>query len=144
MVRHGWEAFENVGEITLGFDSVSLAGFEEGVDDRAFVSGTWIADEQPVFRSEFAGADTLFGQVVIDADLRMVEVDGELVPLGQGVVDSLPQGGADTDDLAGLPAVAYGSHRGWAGFAYAARPGSLPYPEARTFRSCRDGGWANR
>ena len=99
VVGHRWKLSEDVGEVGLGFDAVSLAGFQDSIDDRAFMSCCGMADEQPVLGAEFAGADALLGQIVIDAGLGMVEVNGEFVPLSQGVVDGFPEGGAGADDL---------------------------------------------
>ncbi len=58
-----------------------------------------MTDKQPVLGFEFAGSDTLLGEVVIDAGLWMIDKGGQLGPLGQGVVDGFTQAGVGTDNL---------------------------------------------
>ena len=87
MVCHCREPLEDVGKVCLWFDAVTFTGFQQCVDDRTTVAGFGVSNVQPVFGAEFAGPDTLLGEVVIDAGLRMVDKGGQLGPLGQGIVE---------------------------------------------------------
>jgi len=48
--QHAGQAGEHVREIFLGIDAETTAVFYDGVEDGAFLTGHFIADEQPVFR----------------------------------------------------------------------------------------------
>lgn len=76
---------------------MAFARFHQGINDFITMTCSRIADKQPVFNSEFAGPDTLLGEVLVNASLRVIQVCGEFAPLGQYVVDRF------SGSLRGLP-----------------------------------------
>ena len=54
--QHAGQAGEDVDEIFFGADAEAATVLDDGVEDGAFLSGFFVAEEQPVFRSELGGS----------------------------------------------------------------------------------------
>ena len=76
------EFLERVSQIGVGIDVVASAGFHDGVEDGAVVSGIGISKKEVVLFSNCSGADGVFDEVVVYFDTSVVEVDGEEFPVG--------------------------------------------------------------
>lgn len=87
LVGHGWEAFEDVGEVGLGVVTVAAGAFDEGVDDGAALAGGLAAHEEPVLFADGGGPDAVLDPVVVDLKTAVLDVDVEPFPDGEGVVD---------------------------------------------------------
>jgi len=61
----------------------------KGVKDRAALAGLWMPDKQPVLRSQFGRADSLFRTVIVDAGLRVIQVTHQCLPLSERIADRL-------------------------------------------------------
>jgi hypothetical protein len=87
LIGHGWQSFENVGQVGFRIESVTFGAFNQGVNDRSTLAGGFSADEEPVLFSNGCGTDAVFDEVVVDLDLAVLDEKGESVPEGEGVVD---------------------------------------------------------
>ena len=70
--QHSGQAGEHIGEILLGIDPEAAAVFYNGVEDGALLTRHFIADEQPVFRTQFGRANCVFHKVMPPPDLCRV------------------------------------------------------------------------
>ncbi len=89
MIGQMWEAGENVAQVGVGIDISAAAAFDDGVDDRATLTGTGFTDEEPVLFTDGGGADGIFHQVIVDLDASVAQVNIQGAPLAQGVIDGL-------------------------------------------------------
>src|SRR5471030_1157266 len=71
------ESREGPVEVRPGVDFQQLASTDDGVKDGGILSGVGVADEEPVFESEFGGADLALDGVVIDQDVAVVRLAEE-------------------------------------------------------------------
>ena len=60
MVGHPGQAGEHVAEVGEGILAVTLAGDDEGVDDRRALAGVRMTDEEPVLLADRGGPDGVF------------------------------------------------------------------------------------
>ena len=95
--QHAGQAGENVGEVFLGVDAQAAAVFYDGVEDGAFLTGFFIAEEQPVFGSELGGADGVFHKVVANFNSPVAKIGFEVGPLVDGVADGFAKFGLGQD-----------------------------------------------
>ena len=89
--QHAGQAGEDVGEVFLGVDAEAAAVFYKGVEDGAFLTGFFIAEEQPVFRTELGGANGVFDEVVANFYPAIVQVGFEVGPLVDGITDGFAE-----------------------------------------------------
>ena len=77
-------------------DASAAAGFDEGEQDGAALSGLRLADEQPVLFADGGGADGVLHGVVVDLNATVFEIDEQQghadVRAGNGQVQGDPQG----------------------------------------------------
>ena len=92
LVGHGGEPLQDVGEVGFGVVAVAADALNQGVNDGAALAGGFAADEEPVLLADGGGADAVLNPVVVDLELALIDVEGELVPEGEGVVDGFAQG----------------------------------------------------
>ena len=92
LVGHGGEPLQDVGEVGFGVVAVAADALNQGVNDGAALAGGFAADEEPVLLADGSGADAVLNPVVVDLELALIDVEGELVPEGEGVVDGFAQG----------------------------------------------------
>ena len=132
--QHSRQACQDVGEVFLGIDAQATAVFYDGVEDGAFLTGHFIANEQPVFGSEFGRTDGVFDEVVADFYPAVAQIGSEVGPLVDGIADGFAEfafgqdGGAEgefsddffepTMDHAAFGG-AHGSAQGGTGFGFA-------------------------
>ena len=86
LVGRGGQALQHVFEITIRFDAMALAVFDQGVKDGAALAGFFGAEEQPVLFADGGGPDGVFHQVVVDLHFAMVQEPFQARPLVQGIV----------------------------------------------------------
>jgi len=99
VVGGGGESGEGPVEVRPGVDFQQLAGTDDGVKDGGILSGVGVADEEPVFESEFGGADLALDGIVIDQDVAVVRLaeEGQLAPAVEAVGDGLAEGALGKD-----------------------------------------------
>jgi len=78
--QHAGQAGENVGEVFLGVDAQAAAVFHDGVEDGAFLTGFFIAEEQPVLGTKFGRTDRVFHEVVANLYPAIAEIGFEIGP----------------------------------------------------------------
>ncbi len=83
---------EDVEQVSEGIKPAPTVAFDDGVENGATLAGAGLADEQPVLFSESCGADGIFHQVLVDLDAAIAEVDAELRPKVERVIDSQAHG----------------------------------------------------
>ena len=81
MIGQMWEAGEDVAQVRVGIDVSAATAFDDGVEDRATLTGTGFADEEPVFLADSGGADGIFHEVIVDLDASVAQVNFERPPL---------------------------------------------------------------
>ncbi len=91
LIGHGGKPFQDVGEVGFGVVAVTAGSLDEGVDDGTALAGGLAADEEPVLFADGGGADAVLDPVVVDLELPLIDVEGELGPEGEGVVDGFSQ-----------------------------------------------------
>ena len=89
--EHAWQPGEDVCQVFFGVDPQAAAVLDYGVEDGAFVSGFFVADEHPIFGSELGGADGVFYEIVTDLDSPVAEVGLEVGPLVDGVAEGFAE-----------------------------------------------------
>ena len=82
--QHSGQAGEHIGEVFLGIDAQAAAVFHDGVEDGAFLTGFFVAEEQPVFGSELGGANGVFHKVVANFNPAVAQIRFEVGPLVDG------------------------------------------------------------
>jgi len=87
LVGHDRKTLEDVGEVGFRVVAVAAGALDKCVNDGAARAGGFAADEEPVFLADGGGADAVLNPVVVDLELPLIDVEGELVPEGEGVVD---------------------------------------------------------
>jgi len=78
--QHAGQAGEHVGEVFFRMDSQTTAVFDDGLEDGAFLTGFFIADEQPVLGSELGRTDRVFHEVVANLYPAIAEIGFEIGP----------------------------------------------------------------
>ena len=87
MIGHVGQAAQNFAEILVRIESLSAAGFDHGVDDRAALAGVSFANEQPVFLADGRGPNRIFHEVVVDLDAAVGQINFQRAPLAQGIIN---------------------------------------------------------
>ena len=77
------QSSQDMAQVSGRVDPATTAAFNDGVQDRAAISGFGFTDEQPVAFSDGGGADGIFHEVVVDLDAAVVEVYAEQLPFAQ-------------------------------------------------------------
>ena len=85
------KAFNDVGEVGLRVDALSLGADEQCVEDGTAFSGFGVADEEVVFLADGTGTDGVLDEVVVDLDFAMLQVDLHAWPLPSGIAQCLPK-----------------------------------------------------
>jgi len=67
------ELAEDSLEVGEGVLAVTADLLDEGVDHRTAPAGFLVADEHPVLGAELGGSDGVFGELVVELDLAVVE-----------------------------------------------------------------------
>ena len=88
---HGGQVGKNFREVFLGVDAEATAVFHDGVEDGAFLTGFFVAEEQPVFRSKFGRAYRVFDEIVADFHPAVAKIGFEVGPLVDGVADGFAE-----------------------------------------------------
>ena len=115
-------------QVTVGFDSVTAAAFDDRVNDRAAFSGIGVTEKEPVLLAQSGGADCIFNQISIDLDSGLFEINLQGLPVRQRVAEGFahralwqeasgqvpplqnpPDSGADRPTLAGPVRIAQGT-----------------------------------
>src|SRR5277367_338347 len=91
VVGHFGQTGEDVAEIGVGIDAAAAAGLDNAVDDRAALSGSGFADEEPVFLANGGGSNGVFDEVVVDLQSAIFQEHRQGWPLAQGIVDGLAE-----------------------------------------------------
>ena len=89
--QHAGQAGEHVREVFLGVDAQPTAVFHDGVEDGAFLTGLLIAEEQPVFRTNFGRANRVFHKIVANFHPAIGKISFEVGPLVDGVADGFAE-----------------------------------------------------
>src|SRR5262245_44504546 len=76
-------------QISVGFDTVVPATFDDRVNDRAALTRIGIPEEQPVLLSKSGRSDRVLNEVIINLDLGLMEINLEGLPLAQCIADGL-------------------------------------------------------
>jgi hypothetical protein len=72
----------------------SAAALDDGVEDRAAVTGLSIAQEQPVLLSDGGRPNGIFHEVVVDLNSALFEINTQERPVGERVIDGLAKSAA--------------------------------------------------
>ena len=91
MIGQMWEAGEDVAQVRVGIDVSAATAFDDGVEDRATLTGTGFANEEPVFLADSGGTHGIFDEVIVDLDAAVLQVNFERPPLAQGVINRLAE-----------------------------------------------------
>ena len=91
MVGHRGQAGEDVAQVREGILAVALAGDEQRVDDGKAGSGVGVTDEEPVLRSELAGADGVLDEVVVEPGVTVAAMGDERIPVREQVAAGLAE-----------------------------------------------------
>ena len=89
--EHTWQPGEDVCQVFFGVDPQAAAVLDDGVEDGAFVSGFFVADEHPIFGSKLGRADGVFYEIIADLDSPVAEVGLEVRPLVDGVAEGFAE-----------------------------------------------------
>ena len=89
--QHAGQPCQDVGEVFLEVDAQAAAVFYDGVEDGAFLTGLFIAEEQPVFGSQLGGANGVFHKVVANFNPTVAKIGFEVGPLVDGVTDGFAE-----------------------------------------------------
>ena len=87
LVGHLRELRQNIAQIVVGVDPELPAGLEQGVVDRAGLSGIGTAEEEPVLFPDSGGSNGVFDEIVVDLHFAMLGVDEKFFPEIQRVAD---------------------------------------------------------
>jgi hypothetical protein len=79
------QAGEYVAEVIVWIMAVTLAAHDERVNDRSAIAGIGMADEEPVLRAEFTGADSVLQRVGIEFGVTVAEVRSQWGPVAEEV-----------------------------------------------------------
>ena len=90
---HCRQAAEHITDIRERLNPVTLAGDDEGVDDRGALAGVGVTDEQPIFLTDGRGADGVFDEVVVEPGLAVLEVGGQRRPVIEQIGAGLAEAG---------------------------------------------------
>ncbi len=86
-VGGGGQAREDVTQVSVRIESATAAAFDDGVEDGRAFAGLGFTDEQPVLFAQGGGANGVFHEVLIDLDASVVEVNAELRPEVERIVE---------------------------------------------------------
>ena len=84
-VGHVGQAGEDFTKISEGIKPATAAAFNDGVDDRADLTGIGVADEEPVLLADGRGADGVFDQVVVNLHPAIIQINAQRAPLVQRI-----------------------------------------------------------
>ena len=73
-VGHVRQASQDITEVGVGINSVTLTGGYQGVKDGAVLAGFRVAEKQPVLFTDRCWPDGIFDQVVIDLQFGIIEI----------------------------------------------------------------------
>ena len=76
-VGHVRQASQDITEVGVGINSVTLTGGYQGVKDSAVLAGFRVPEKQPVLFTDRRWPDGIFHQVVVDLQLRFIEIATE-------------------------------------------------------------------
>jgi hypothetical protein len=82
---------KEVAQISIPLQSVGFGGLDEAVEGRARRGALGVACEEPVLPSDDERLDRVFREVVVRGEHGVIYVDGEPLPLPQGVGDRLAE-----------------------------------------------------
>ena len=88
----GGDAEEEVAQVAEGVESVVFGTLNQAVVDGGGVAPAVAAHEEVIFASDADAAQPLFGGVVVDVEIAVVEVAVQGLPLVEGVVDGFADG----------------------------------------------------
>ncbi len=87
MLLHCRQGVEKILQVVSGVDAEFAAGFNKAVDDGTGLAGVGASEKKEVLFADGGGANGVFNEVVVDFERAVVEIMGEVVPAGQGIVD---------------------------------------------------------
>lgn len=90
-------AREHVGEISVGFDAVEFAGFNQRTDDRPTLTTTVTACKQVVLATERHRADRALDRVGVEFDASIMQEARQAFPARERVTDRLGKRAAAGD-----------------------------------------------
>jgi hypothetical protein len=101
LVGHAGEALEHPFEVGEGVEPMPPHLLDEGIDHGAAPAGIGPTDEHPVLHPKLGGTDGVFGEVVVELDLTVLEAGQEVGPLATGVAQRFAQlaGGGDASSF---------------------------------------------
>ena len=82
---------EHVAQVSVRFDIVQLAGFDQGADDCPSIAATVAAGNEMILASERHGRDSTLNWIGVELDAAIVEEAGQALPARERVTDCLGQ-----------------------------------------------------
>ena len=76
---------DDVGQIGLWVDALSLGTNEQCVEDSASLTGFGMSDEEVILLADGAGTNGVLDEVVVDLDFAVVQIDLHAWPLPLGI-----------------------------------------------------------
>ena len=83
------EPGEDIEEVGVGVNTVTAAGFHDGVEDCRFLPCLSRPDKEPVLFSYSRGSDGILDEIVVDLHPALIQVNEQGVPDGKGIADCL-------------------------------------------------------
>ena len=80
MIGHVWQAGESVTDVVMRVDAVLFAVPDEGVNECSFPAAVGGAEEEPVLLADGCGPNHIFGEVIINLNDSIFDVDAKLWP----------------------------------------------------------------
>lgn len=91
-VGFGGDSKERIAEVGEGVDAVAFGALDKGVVDGGGAASAVVSQEEPVFAANSDSSQSLFGGVVVDVEIAVVEVADERGPVVQRVVHGFADG----------------------------------------------------
>jgi len=89
LIGAGWESFEELLEVGVGFEPMMTAVLDNGVEDGTAPTGFCSSNEEEVLFTNGSRAHGIFNLVVINLNESIFNEDTQSGPLPEGVGDGL-------------------------------------------------------
>ena len=84
-------AREHIAQVSVGFDAVEFAGFDQRTDDRPPVTATVASGKEMVLAPERHRADRTFDRIGIEFNAAVMQEAGQTFPARERIADRLGQ-----------------------------------------------------
>jgi hypothetical protein len=97
---------EHVAQVSVRFDIVQLAGFDQRADDCPSIAATVAAGKEMILAAERHGRDSTLNWIGVELDAAIVEEAGQALPARERVTDRLGQRATSSNRISDVAAAA--------------------------------------